>query len=138
MIEATCVAVQYIPGSHSTVPSFSRVKPGALKNIRKKGKRVTDRHTGWADVITGSQYLLRVLTDMGTEQSDINVGIYFKQWLGNLTPRRRTAIEATMPDHIIIEERVARNGEQYLAPREADMDAWLDRVRLYLPTKITR
>ncbi|WP_310602527.1 hypothetical protein, partial [Anaerosporobacter sp.] len=105
-------------------------KAGARNCYNSNGYYVSPIGFGNATVCKASKLILRVEVD-GLFR-DVWVDRFFKDNLGRLTEKRRCAIMHTMPDSIVLEENLSRNGELYYTTSENDMNLWLNRVNRLL------
>lgn len=116
MISAECISLKYYPGDYSIVQG---IKGGGCsgKTYLKKGKLVTQQGFGWGTSVTPSRYILLAKTANGSVEVD--VGFYFKKYVGRLTERRRDLIEEHMPTKVMLVD----NGSYY-SVSECDMETW--------------
>ena len=49
---------------------------------------------------------------------------YFKYVVGRMTENRVSKIMDAMPDEVQVEKRVSYYGNEYMAVKDSDMDAW--------------
>jgi len=125
---ATCKDVHYIAGSYECVQSWSNKDPGYLPSLGQGGTSVSDRGTGWADVVTPSRLILTVEFDNG--EHEIWIDRFFKKTAGRLTAKRRGLIRAAMPVTIEVERQVGRKGTVYYTVSEHQLATWLERTGL--------
>lgn len=126
---ATCKDVRYQAGSYECVQSWSAKDPGYLSSLKEGGRtHVSDRGTGWADVVTPSKLILTVEIENGAHE--IWIDRFFKKTVGRLTAKRRDLIRAAMPVTIEVERQVGRQGTEYYSVPEPELAAWLHRTGL--------
>jgi len=120
-MKATCKKVTYEKSSFKLV---QKVKGGTVDGFQN-GKHLKNRGHGWGELTTPSRLVLSV--EINNEKHEIWIDRFFKDKLGKLTSRRRTAIAATMPDEVEVEE--GQEGKKYYAAKEKDLTAWLKRCQ---------
>lgn len=130
-MRAECLSVRYEEGSFDLYQKAPGRQCGQVKY--RGGYRYKNRGNGWGEKIKPSKLILNaaVQTDKGKELQVIWIDRFFKDELGNLTERRRDAIEATMPEFIEVEECTAGD-EVYYQTLETELRKWLKRAESFL------
>lgn len=113
------VSMQYIPGEYYKT---QRHKSGEKNHYNKSGRFVRQDGFGWATESRPSQLLLYV--ESGEKSVEVRVDPYFKEVVGRMTENRVGKIMDTMPDEVHVEKRVSYYGNEYLAVKYSEMDAW--------------
>lgn len=113
------VSMQYVPGEYYMT---QRHKAGERDHYNKSGRYVQQKGFGWATEYKPSQLLLYL--EQGEKSAVVRVDPYFKEAVGKMTQNRVSKIIDTMPDEVHVERRVSYYGNEYLAVKDSDMDAW--------------
>lgn len=111
--------MQFIPGEYYKTQGH---KAGEKNHYNKSGRFVSQDGFGWATESKPSQLLLYVENEK--ESAVIRVDTYFKYVVGRMTENRVSKIMDAMPDEVQVEKRVSYYGNEYMAVKDSDMDAW--------------
>ena len=113
------VSMQFIPGEYYKTQGH---KAWEKNHYNKSGRFVSHDGFGWATESKPSQLLLYVENEK--KLAAVRVDPYFKDVVGRMTKNRVSKIMDAMPDEVQVEKRVSYYGNEYMAVKDSDMDAW--------------
>lgn len=113
------VSMQFIPGEYYKTQGH---KAGEKNHYNKSGRFVSHDGFGWATESKPSQLLLYVENEK--KLAAVRVDPYFKDVVGRMTENRVSKIMDAIPDEVHVEKRVSYYGNEYMAVKDSDMDAW--------------
>ncbi len=124
MRKAYTKSIKYIPGEYAYTNGHS----GCERDHYNKatGAYVTQRGYGWASEWKPSKIIVGISTEDG--YSEVWVDHFFKEHWGRLTAKRVQAIIDSLPDIIIVNERIASSGAVYYTVDDSSLFDWLEKA----------
>lgn len=118
-------SIRYIPGEYAYTNGHKRNERDRYNN--STGAYIRQKGYGWASEWKPSKIIVSVETEDG--YFDVWVDKYFRENWGRLTTGRVQAILETLPEKVVVNEQISRQGVVFYTVDESSLAEWLTRAK---------